>query len=424
DDEDLSITKEVTFYESNGVEITYDRLTRLYELEDKTVIEEPVESIEMKLNAGMENTVKVDLIIPSRVLLLGVSGKASAVINVTYRYEGTDNSNNLIKTDLTIPVKITSSVAEAVFALSSVEMIEPAKDQTILMQGGNLARVKITVSGTGSISGIWLLDNQFYKSFQKDVYGENEIVIEQGLPAALTGAHSIQFRSIMPEVMDTEVVAFNVEEGEEAPTTIYDFWAGFVHINGVEAVYDPITRTYTGSGLYRLNDEDEGVNIQFVRLKVEREDGKNILKRGIIAVELDYKFEKGPLTISLTKLLISMEGVYADGSVEFAGTDKLPGIGPFYFYRAGIKEDGISAIVELGSPQIGKVGFLEIAIDRIFFDYSSEGATIKASGWITTSPEKIFTLYLMFGFSPEGGIFEYSVEKKDDWIVSVDASGE
>jgi len=110
--------------------------------------------------------------------------------------------------------------------------------------------------------------------------------------------------------------------------------------------------------------------------------------------------------------------VAADGSVSFAGTDTLPEIGPFYFYSAGITDGGIKATIKLGSPQKGRIGFFELGITDIFFAYDSTGITLRAGGYITTQPQDILKLYLYFGYSPKGAEFDYSVTKKDNWVIS------
>lgn len=419
---DFKTTKELRFVEKNGVGVHYDQLERSYIIQGDGTITDPVEETDLSLSAGTDTKKVFEIVIPVRVINLAMGGRASAIISVQYVYTGFDDSQNRITTKLLLPVKLTSSVAEAQFEVTTVTLNSPTEGQNLVKGGNNVAKATIKLNGAGTLNGVWMLDGEFYRAYRQDIVSETEVAIEQALPANLDGEHTLQFRVTMPDVRDSELAKFRFGEGGGG-TTITDFWAGFVHVTGITATLDPVTQTYSGKGSFKLPQTDKTLDIEFKRLKIDPVGGKNMLTRGIIALNLEQKFEFGPLTISITKLFISTDSVAADGSVEFAGTDKVPGIGPFYFYGAGITEKGIAATIKLGSPQLGKIGFLEIGIDEIYVAYDDKGFTLKASGFITTTPEEILKVYLYFGYTSEGTEFDYSVDKKTDWIKETKSGG-
>lgn len=260
-----------------------------------------------------------------------------------------------------------------------------------------------------------MLDGEFLKGFKRDVIDEKEIIVKQTLPSKIAlGGHTLQVIVTLPEYKDTDKSEFKVEE-IAAKSDLDEFWAGPMHLTGLKAKYDKFTDTYSGGGDFILPVANEPVSLEYKRLKIEKRDGKNILVSGIITAVVNKEFERGPLKIGLTKIMISTEKVAADGTVTFAGTDSLPGIGPFYFYAAGISENGVKALINLGSPQKGNIGFFEVAISDIFFSFQSEGVTLKARGWITTTPTRLFTMFINFGYSPSGTEFTYGFEKEADW---------
>ncbi|MFA6448574.1 MAG: hypothetical protein WCX65_03815, partial [bacterium] len=419
---EFTTVKEVAFRESNGIGVTYDQLQRSYEIPGGAEISDPIEQISMKFAAGSETREKINFFIPVRVLNLALGGKATSIIIMKYIYTGQDDSHNQIKTVVEVPIKITNASSEEQFAVTDVKILAPGDGDSINVKKGYVAKAEISVNGAGTLSGVWLLDDDFYKGFRQDIISENKIVAEQALPADLTGQHKLQFRATMNEVKDSNIATFTVTEGEEQATKIDDFWVGPVHVTGVNAAYDPSTLTYSGEGAFKLPVVDEDMTIQFKRLKIEKKNGLNTLTRGIIALTLDKKFERGPLSIALSKILIGTDGsIAADGKVSFAGTDSLPGIGPFFFYGAGISQGGIKATVKLGSPQTGKVGFFELGITDIYFDYAKDGPTLKAVGYVTTTPEEIFKFYIYFGYAPGGAEFDYSIGEKKDWIPAAAA---
>ncbi len=415
---DLSVLKEIAFRESNGVGVTYDQVQMSWLLEGGTRIDDPTTSINLRFLPGSETRTKIALMIPSRVLSLALGGRASSIITIEYTYSGMDDSKHQIKTVLSIPLKLTTSQSEESFQITGVKLLNPADGASVPVKSGYSAKAEVTLTGSGSVGGVWLLDGEFYKAFRTDAMSVKTVAAEQALPPDITGSHTLQFRVTAPESKESQTITFNVGEAASGPdATIDNFFIGPVQVTGVTATYDPATMTYTGEGDYKIPMLDDTVHVQFKRLKIEKQNGSNVLTKGIIAVTVDKKIEKGPISVSISKLLISTDGsALADGSVSFAGTDSLPGIGPFYFYSAGITKDGIKAAVKLGSPQTGKVGYFELGITDIYFDYGSSGATIKAVGYITTTPQEIFKFYVYFGYSPGGTEFDYAIGEKKDWI--------
>ncbi len=420
---DVTFTRKFKVREKTGIGVTFDQMKLSYELENGTVISEPVvtASLEVKANADFIHT--MEIVIPARVVISATAGNPSTVIMVKYEYTGTDTSGKANSKILALPVKITDGTTDVALKVISAEISNPPADSDL--PRGEALKGLIKVKGVGTVSGMWMIDGEFYKSFTQDAAGVSEIEIEQAVPAGFSGTHTVAINVVSPQVISSGDREVFVRKGlldtevdvEIQGSMLAGFTAGILDIRDVSAKYDPSTNTWTGKGTVKLPLLPNEINIDIIRLEIEKKaDGKFTLVRGMIGVAPNLKVDLGPVSVEITKVLITKDSVIADGSVTFGGTNDLPKMGPFYFYSAGFTEKGVSAVVKLKTPQKGRIGMLELGIDNIYFKYEESSVTLKTAGYISTAPDKLLDMNLYFMYAPEGTKFIFSGAEKTDWI--------